>query len=308
MRGHHALTAERTHGQPKNAGWNRSCTDVLGGSGTAGRSGAGGASAPPRGGEWRRIRGSCGAIRATGTNVVSRCVPSVTHWRPSPCHLIAVRPQCLACARATTDLHDVAQLPDTPHFLRTLVNAPEVVGTAQTRVGFRVRLDRARVATGPCTGAWSLCGLDQLATRRMRAGSRSRSWSASQTTESVLAFGGSCKRREAAEMAEREGMNGGEIRSDEQSSRPSPLPAGAGQGRGAFVGASLPPIQHYVPTRHWLACCGARTAHRGRQSGQEISPRLLAWGFPPERVTGIDAALSKLPRCSDTFRRLIPEQ
>lgn len=202
MRGHHALTAERTHGQPKNAGWNRSCTDVPGGSGTAGRSGAGGASAPPRGGEWRRIRGSCGAIRATGTNVVSRCVPSVTHWRPSPCHLIAVRPQCLACARATTDLHDVAQLPDTPHFLRTLVNAPEVVGTAQTRVGFRVRLDRARVATGPCTGAWSLCGLDQLATRRMWAGSRSRSWSASQTTESVLAFGGSCKRREAAEMAE----------------------------------------------------------------------------------------------------------
>jgi hypothetical protein len=82
--------------------------------------------------------------------------------------------------------------PASPHLLRTLVNAPEVVDTAQTRVGFRVRLDRARVATGPCTGAWSLCGLDQLATRRMWAGLRSRSWSASQTTESVLAFGGSC--------------------------------------------------------------------------------------------------------------------
>lgn len=46
-----------------------------------------------------------------------------------------------------------------------------------------------------------------------------------------------------------------------------------------------------------------RATYRGSQAGQEISPRLLARGFPPERVTGIDAALLKLPRCSDAFRR-----
>lgn len=115
MRGHHASPAERTPSQrKKRAGTVRARTPL-------------GAVAlldvlvlvvPVR----RRAAVNGGvsggvAVRSAPqerTSEVSCWVPSVTHWRPSPCNLITVRPQCLSCARATADLHDVDQLPGTP--------------------------------------------------------------------------------------------------------------------------------------------------------------------------------------------------
>lgn len=86
------------------------------GTGSAGRSRAGGASASPRLAVNGGVSGGV-VVRSAPqdrTSEVNRRIPLVVHWRPSPCNLIAVRPPCLLSARATADLHHVDQLPGTP--------------------------------------------------------------------------------------------------------------------------------------------------------------------------------------------------